>query len=226
MLAPGMKRFIIVPLLANIIVFALTTAALVSVFSDFLHLMMGWLPSWLEFLGWVIWAIFAASLLFLYGYSFNIITNLIAAPFYGILAEKVEERITGQTLASESWASLVPRTLGRELTKIWYFFTRGLLVLLLIAVSWFIPGLNLIVLIITALWAAWCMAVQYSDYPADNHQTTFVDLRKKLGKETLTSYSFGGCIMLASMIPLLNIIAMPIAVAGATVYWVKKLRAA
>lgn len=222
--APGLKRFIIVPLLANILVFIGTTLALISVFSDFLSLMMGWLPSWLEFLAWVLWAIFAVAVLFVYGYSFNIITNLIAAPFYGILAEKIEQRLTGEAPPPESWGSLIPRTLGRELIKLWYYFTRGLLLLILILVSWFIPGLNLLVLAISSLWAAWCMAVQYVDYPADNHQTTFPELRWRLRQPTLTSYSFGGLVMLASIVPIVNIFAMPIAVAGATVFWVDELR--
>jgi CysZ protein len=224
LLAPGLKRFIIVPLLANILVFILTTVALIHLFSDFLTLLMGWLPGWLEFLAWLLWAIFAAAVLFIYGYSFNLITNLIAAPFYGILAEKIEQKLTGIAPPEESWAALIPRTLGRELIKIWYFITRGLLFLLLLMVSWFIPGLNLLVLVVGALWAAWCMAVQYIDYPADNHQTPFSRMRRLLGKQPLTSYTFGGFVMLASIIPIVNIFAMPIAVAGATVYWVESLR--
>ncbi|MBU2885425.1 sulfate transporter CysZ [Gilvimarinus agarilyticus] len=225
MLAPGLKRFIIVPLLTNLLVFIGTTLVLISAFSDFLSLLMGWLPGWLEFLAWLLWAIFAVAVLFIYGYSFNVITNLIAAPFYGILAEKIEQKLTGTAPPEESWAALIPRTLGRELIKLWYFFTRGLLILLLIFVSWFIPGVNLIVLVVSALWAAWCMAVQYVDYPADNHQTPFPELRRRLRHPTLTSYSFGGLIMLASMVPVINIFAMPIAVAGATVFWVTELEA-
>ncbi|MCP8900205.1 sulfate transporter CysZ [Gilvimarinus xylanilyticus] len=221
---PGLRRFIVVPLLANVVVFILTTIALVNLFSDVLSMLMGWLPGWLEFLAWVLWAIFALALLVFYGYSFNLITNLIAAPFYGFLAEKIETKLTGIPLPEETWAQLIPRTLGRELVKLWYFFTRGLLVLLVVIISWFIPGLNLIVLAITTLWAAWCMSVQYVDYPADNHQTPFPELRKKLGAAPLTSYSFGGLVMLGSMIPIVNIFVMPIAVAGATVYWVEEMR--
>lgn len=222
--SPGLRRFIIVPLLANVVVFILTTIALMHLFSDVLNLLMGWLPGWLEFLAWILWGIFALALLVFYGYSFNLITNLIAAPFYGFLAEKIETKLTGIPLPEETWVQLIPRTLGRELVKLWYFLTRGLLVLLVVIFSWFIPGLNLIVLAITTLWAAWCMSVQYVDYPADNHQTPFPQLRKKLGAAPLTSYSFGGLVMLGSMIPVVNIFVMPIAVAGATVYWVEEMR--
>lgn len=222
--APGLKRFIVVPLVANLLVFVLTTVALVHLFSDFLALMMDWLPGWLEFLAWVLWVIFAIAVLFVYGYSFNLITNLIAAPFYGVLAEKIEQHLTGAAPPPESWGELIPRTLGRELIKLWYFITRGLLILVLIVFSWFIPGINLLVLLISGLWAAWCMSVQYVDYPADNHQTPFPALRKKLGRRPLTSYPFGALVMLGSIVPIVNIFVMPIAVAGATVYWVEELR--
>lgn len=224
LLSPGLKRFTIVPLLANLVVFIVTTIALFQLFGDALNTLMAWLPGWLSFLAWVLWILFAIVILVVYGYSFNVITNIIAAPFYGFLAEKIEYRLTGTAPPSESWAALIPRTLGREMVKLWYFFTRGILVFLLVFVSWFIPGINLLVLAITTLWAAWCMAVQYADYPADNHQTPFPSLRQKLGREKLTSYSFGGLIMLGSMVPILNIFVMPIAVAGSTVYWVESLR--
>jgi CysZ protein len=68
------------------------------------------------------------------------------------------------------------------------------------------------------------MAIQYSDYPADNHQLEFRELRRRLNSQQLTSYSYGGIILLGSMVPVLNIFVTPIAVAGATIYWVKEVR--
>ncbi|WP_246841675.1 hypothetical protein [Cellvibrio sp. PSBB023] len=49
---------------------------------------------------------------------------------------------------------LIPRTLQRELVKLWYFVSRGMLVLIILVVCFFIPGLNLVAAIIGALWAA------------------------------------------------------------------------
>jgi CysZ protein len=68
------------------------------------------------------------------------------------------------------------------------------------------------------------MAIQYADYPADNHRLSFRDLRRKLNAIPLTSYSYGGIILLGSMVPILNIFITPIAVAGATIYWVKEIK--
>ncbi|HEY7885493.1 MAG TPA: sulfate transporter CysZ, partial [Cellvibrionaceae bacterium] len=200
LLQPGLKRFVLVPLLINIGVFIAVTLAFIRRFSDLLTNLTEWLPDWLAFIAWIIWLVAVLALFIVYGYTFNLLTTLIAAPFYGLLAEKIETRLTGITLPAESWPQLIVRTLKRELVKLWYFLSRGLLVLLLVLVSWFIPGLNLVALVLTSLWAAWCMAVQYSDYPADNHQIAFRQLRKKLGKQPLTSFSFGGLIMAGSMV--------------------------
>lgn len=220
---PGLKRFVFVPLLVNLVLFVIATMALVHVYRDLLTQLMTWMPEWLAFVAWILWLLFAFLLLVVYGYTFNIITNLVAAPFYGILAEKIEQELTGKAPKEESLAALIPRTLARELTKLWYFVSRGFLVLLVLIVLWFVPVLNLATAFISLLWAAWCMAVQYTDYAADNHQLEFREMRRRLSSESLTSYTFGGLVMAGSMIPFVNIVVMPIAVAGATIYWVEEL---
>jgi len=224
LMQPGLKRFVLVPLLINLLVFVAVTTVFIRRFSHLLEQLMQWLPDWLAFLAWALWVLLLLGLFIIYGYTFNLITTLIAAPFYGLLAEKIETILTGQEPSPESWPSLISRTLGRELIKLWYFMTRGLLVLLLVLISWFIPLLNLLALTVALLWSAWSMAVQYGDYPADNHRTPFPVLRRKLGARPLTSYSFGGLIMAGSMVPIVNIFIMPIAVAGAAVYWTQQLQ--
>lgn len=68
------------------------------------------------------------------------------------------------------------------------------------------------------------MAAQYMDYPADNHKLSFREMRRRLNKQPLTSYSFGGIILLGSMVPFLNIFVTPVAVAGATAYWTREVK--
>lgn len=221
LLQPGLRRFVIVPLIVNLLVFVLVTAALISIYGGILS-EAAMRSDWLRFLAWLLWIIFGLIVLIIYGYTFNLITTLIAAPFYGVLAEKIEEQITGQALPDEPIAKLVVRTFQRELIKLWYFVSRGILVLFTLAVFFFIPVLNLLSLPISALWAAWCMAVQYSDYSADNHKIPFKAMRAKLRDKPLTTYSMGGLITLGSMVPVINIFVMPVAVAGATVYWIKE----
>lgn len=221
---PGYRRFILIPLLINLVIFVVVTAALFSYFQDFFALALEWSPSWLDWFTWLLWPLVAFVFLVVYGYSFNIITNFLAAPFFGLLAEKIETDLTGIAPPNEPWGQLIPRTLQREAVKLWYFISRGSLILLLFIALFFIPGANLLGVLIGAIWSCWCMAVQYADYPADNHQLSFRELRRRLNKQPLTSYSYGGIILLGSMMPVLNIFVTPIAVAGATLYWVKEVK--
>lgn len=223
-LQPGMRKFILIPLLVNVLIFFVVTAYLWNTFGDVFDQILEWSPSWLDWFAWLLWPLVAFIFLIVYGYSFNIITNFLAAPFFGLLAEKIETQLTGVAPPDEPWSQLIPRTLQREAVKLWYFISRGFLVLIIFVALLFIPGANLLGAVIAALWSCWCMAIQYSDYPADNHQLSFRELRRRLNSQQLTSYSYGGIILLGSMVPIVNIFITPIAVAGATLYWVREVK--
>jgi len=78
------------------------------------------------------------------------------------------------------------------------------------------------------LWAyfmAWMLSLEYADYPMDNHGIRFRQVRASLRTRRLTSMGFGGMATLCSFVPLLNLLVMPAAVAGATLYWVRELEA-
>ncbi|MCY1176031.1 Sulfate transporter CysZ [compost metagenome] len=113
---------------------------------------------------------------------------------------------------------MIPRTLGRELRKLAYFLPRalGLLVLSLI------PGVNLVAAPLWLLFGVWMMAVQYIDYPADNHKLGWNEMLAWLREKRWQSLGFGGITYLALMIPVVNVLMMPAAVAGATLFWVRE----
>ncbi len=69
------------------------------------------------------------------------------------------------------------------------------------------------------------LAVQYSDFPMGNHGLKFRDMRARLRKRRFLSIGFGAAAAGLTMIPILNFIAMPAAVAGATAMWVRELKA-
>ncbi len=227
----GMKRFVLVPLLANIVVFIILTSILIQYFSSATN----WFNELLSFWSWIAYfAAFIATLLsglafflilLVYGYSFNLITNIIAAPFYGLLAEKIEARLTNTTPPPESFSNMAVRTLKREMVKLWYFITRGILVTIGLFLLALIPLVNFIVPILALLWGAWVVTLQYVDYPADNNKVAFSQLRKYLKQQQLSTTGLGGTIMLGSMIPVVNIFIMPIAVAGGTLFWANELQA-
>jgi CysZ protein len=161
-------------------------------------------------------------MLITYGYCFNVITTIIAAPFLGLLAEKVEAHLTGIAPSNEPLTQLIPRTFKRELTKLLYFLPRTLCLLLLIFVLIFIPGANLLGAILGGLWGSWCLALQFCDYAADNHQIPFNQVREKLSQQKIPSLTFGSLVLFVSMAPVINIVLTPLAVAAGTIYWVRK----
>lgn len=214
---PRLRAFILIPALINLVFFIIMTTLFVQRFDSLLDYMMGWLPSFLAFLAWIAGIVMALFILLIYGYSFSAFTNLMAAPFYGILAEKTENIVSGQQVDSESLSELIPRTLFRELIKFWYFLWRSLLILLISFLPPFGP-------LVAAIWGMWSMAIQYGDYAADNHRLSFSALRRRLRARLLTTLGFGGAIMVGLMIPIVNIIVMPAAVVGGTLFWLKELQ--
>ena len=216
---PGYRRFIFIPLLANLVFFILLTTFMFGVFSDSVLWVTDWLPSWMNFMGWFIWFILGSVFFIVYGFSFSIITNIFAAPFNGMLAEKIQRDMGMDLPKGESLASLITRTLVRELSKLMYFIWYGIWVTLGLVVLAWIPLLNLLVPVLAFAWGAWCLAIQYLDYAADNNQQSFIDLRKDTKKSMFNTLTFGGCIAFLMMIPVVNIFVMPVAVAGATYMW-------
>jgi len=87
---PGLRRFVIVPLLINVTLFSLASWFLWHYLSTAVDSM---LPSWLSWLAWLILPIFMTSILAIVYYCFTLVANIIAAPFYGQLSKGVEAHL-------------------------------------------------------------------------------------------------------------------------------------
>lgn len=223
---PGIRLFVILPLLVNLLLFGALTYGLVSQFGAFTNWLVTWLGSWFEWLLWLIWAIAGLLWLILYGYCFATISSLLAAPFYGLLAERVQLHLSGQIdsppLTASYLLALLKRTLARELQKLVYLIPR-LLVLVVISIPlYFVPGIGLLVPVIWFAWGAWSLALQNLDYSADNNRTGFSAMRTAMASERLLCLSFGSAVVVASSIPVLNLLALPAAVCGGTALWVDR----
>ena len=68
--------------------------------------------------------------------------------------------------------------------------------------------------------------IEYVDYPMANHLLHFSTQRRLLRSRRFLALGFGGGSLLLTMIPLLNFLAMPVSVAGATALWVGELKEA
>jgi CysZ protein len=221
---PGLRRYVAVPLLVSVVFFSAAILGLTHWLESLINMLLGYLPGWLDWLQFILWPVFALLGLLIIFYSFSIVTNLIAAPFNGMLAEAVEKHLTGQPVETGGWKALVKDivpSLVSELRKLLYFLLRALPLGLL----FLIPGINLAAPFLWALFSAWMLVIEYIDYPMANHLLHFSEQRRLLRSRRFLAYGFGGGSLLLTMIPLLNFLAMPASVAGATALWVGELKA-
>ena len=218
---PGFRIFIIAPIALNILIFFLLSyTALHYAQAAFGHFETS-IPDWLVWIKWLLWPLLVLVILIIYGYSFNLLTTIIAAPFLGLLAEKVEHHITGVAPPDEPWIRLIPRTFKRELIKLIYFIPRSMLVFIFVVLLILVPGANIIGGVLGGLWSSWCLALQFCDYPADNHKIPFKQVRIQLGEQKINACVFGSLVLCGSMIPIVNIFITPLSVAAGTIFWLE-----
>lgn len=223
----GLKRFVFFPLAINLILFSVALYFLFGEISASIVWMVDLIPDW-EWLSWlkqglsyIIWPIAVISILLVFSLIFGTLANWIAAPFNGLLAEKVEQHLTGQRMDDTGLIDVfkdIPRTLGREFSKLTYYIPRAIGFLLLFFI------LPVIGQVLWFLFSAWMMAVQYCDYPFDNHKVPFTKMKHILGDNKSQSFSFGITVSVVSLVPILNFLVMPVAVCGATALWVEELK--
>lgn len=221
---PELRGYVVIPLLINTLVFGGLFWWSLHAIGVAIQAAVNWLPEWLDWLSWVMWPVAVLMVSIVAMYTFSTFANLLAAPFNGLLAEKAEELLTGQEVSSKETLlgaiRQVPRMFMKELHKLG-FHIKWLILLLIVS---FVPGLNLIAPLLWFCFSAWMTALEYCDYPMDNHQHSFPQVREKAAAQRWPCFSFGGLVMLGNMVPLLNLLMMPAAVCGATLLWVERMK--
>lgn len=222
-LKPGIKRFVIIPLCINIILFAVLFLLAQHYFTLFDHWLMLHLPHWLAFLGSILWVIFFLGFFLVMIYTFVTLANLIAAPFNSLLAEKVQLYLTDKvhTQSLLTTCKDVPRIIGRQLAILGYYLPRAVVVLIL----FFVPIVQIVAAVIWFLFNASFMTITYVDYPADNNRIALREMLAELRKIHWVSWGFGSAVLLLTMIPVVNFFVIPAAVAGATKLWLEEFNA-
>ncbi len=222
-LRPGVRRYVVIPLGINIILFAAVIALGADELSSLIHWMSTRWPvaAWI---GWLLWPVFVVIALVVVFFLFSIVANLIGAPFNDYLAEAVERSLTGGTSGSDTSLTSLPgemlEAVKSEFRKFVYFLVRALPLLLLFV----IPLVQFAAPVVWFLFGAWMLAIEYLDYPMGNSGMLFPDIRTALAGRRSLALGFGSAVMLLTLIPVVNFIAMPVAVAGATRLWLEQLK--
>jgi CysZ protein len=221
LLRPGIRGFMLIPLLGNMLLFALGAA---GAFYGLDAAFDRWLPEAAEWLRYVLYPIAALLLLVLAFFTATLVGNLLLAPFNGLLADRVERALTGTSPSQdngERWTATMRRALRDELRKLAYILPRLLLVFVL---GW-IPFVGVIAVPIGLVLGAWLLALEFAGNPLGNWGYSFADQRAYLRARPGRFIGFGFSAMGAALLPVFNFALIPASIAGMTAMCLELRRA-
>lgn len=222
----GIRRYALIPLLINIIIFSTGLWFAINQFDIFIDWALADLPSWLSWLEWILWPLFALTFYGLVFFTFSIIANILAAPFNGPLAAAVERHLTNNQdiNTNKTFSQEIKDTLINELVKLKHSLYLMMPLIFLSLISFAFPLISPLVAVLWMVYTVWVLTLEYADFPMANHGTSFSQIREILASKRLLSLGFGSMVMLATLIPLVNFLVMPIAVAGATKMYIEEFK--
>lgn len=216
---PRLLSYVVVPVLLNILVgVGLYIGILLPGWQSIDRLIAN-LPTWAAFLDWVLRILLAGGLLLLLGFLLAQFGTLFGAPWYGQLAEQLEQWRLGSLLPAEPFSvgSIVrdvSRAILYEIKKLAVSLGAGGL---LLVVSIVIPGVGTTIATIGGItMSALIICMDFFDAPLERRRWTF---RTKLGavfRAMPASLSFGLVSLGLVSIPLLNFVTVPLCVAAGT----------
>ncbi len=162
------------------------------------------------------------ALLMLSIYTFTVVGNLILSPFNGFLSEAVERTYAGHALDAPfslpAVAQDAARSVRAEVGRLGLYVSGFLLLLTLYLVP---PPLGpaahgVGLTAFTLFFLGW----EYLDYSMERAQFTFSQKRRAALRNAGSFLGFGAGAALMLLIPLMQLVAIPVCVAGATLLFV------
>ena len=234
---PQLLNYLFFPLLINVLVgIGLYVGLLLpgldliaGIFDDFdlrFDALIDRLPSWLNFLsvldnvlGYVVQIVLIALLLLAIGFLLVQFGVILGSPFYGQLSEQLEKLKTGKLPEpAEGFLAMLTdiwRAILFELKKLALLAVIGLPLLLLNL----IPGGSLIATIGGVALAATIVCLDFLDGPLERRRLRFRDKLKVVRNTFPASATFALVCQTLIAIPLLNFLAIPVCVAGGTLFF-------
>ncbi|MDP6374934.1 MAG: sulfate transporter CysZ [Pseudomonadales bacterium] len=212
----GIWRFILVPALISFFVVAMGLWFAITTIDALSERALAVLPEWLSFLDWLLTPLIYLFVFLVGGWLFGLLAAAFSGPFMGKLSRVVERRAGLPEAPPEPpLLASIAAAVKREARKMLYHLPRLLAAFLLTL----IPVVNAVSPLIWFFFGAWVMAVQFADLPAENWARPFKDTCSRLREHRLSAIAFGGCTTALMSVPIVNILVIPVAVAGGTLLW-------
>ena len=222
-------KWALFPAIINLVVFAAALSIFISMYPSLYDLSTSFIPpaspdawyAWfwiapLRLLAWLIGALLIVASLAMLFLIFLLLGTVIASPFLDVLAQRVEDIMTGRPAADNLTLRHALRSFtvsaGAELKRLGFFVAVGMTLFLL----GLIPLLSPFTVIAASLFTLLFLPLQYAGYAMDHQFMTFAQRRALIWKHRWLMLGFGAAASLTLLIPLLNFICLPILVVGAT----------
>jgi len=176
-------------------------------FMSYDKVILGWIlfaePTvwYLQILYWVSYVILYLAAIVTTLLGAMLMTNVIAAPFYEIVSVAIEKDMRG-TAGEELGLMGNIKIMLVELKKVAFILLINVLFL-------FVPFINIIAILVTAFLVGW----DFFDYPVARRDWTFGNRLSFVLKHFWSVTGLG----LWLIVPVLNFVLMPLAVAGGTI---------
>lgn len=214
---PALWRWVVAPAAVTLVLLVGSVVGVAYLAEPIVGWMTSYLPAWLERLGgWVLTAIVIIGLAIAGLLVFVSIAGMIAGPFNELLSEAVESRLTGRPGARFSLGEL-----ARGLVVGIVHGLRRLVVALiasaLVVALGFLPVIGTAIAAVLGFWLA-ARATAYDCYDAvlSRRALSYRAKLAYLARHRGRSLGLGGAVAALLLVPGLNLIALGLGAAGAT----------
>ena len=221
----------VVPIVISLAAFLTAIASIVGFSEEIYSGATGWMPA-LEAGRWYAWLwigparlllglLGAALFLAIAGVGLVaafLVASLLASPFHDALSLRVERIVTGCVVDAQATGALdtlrdAARALREEARRTLFFLgVTGTLA----GLGFVIPGAQILAGPAILVFTIFFLPLDYAGFALDRRRLSFKARRRWLLAHRDAALGFGGAAFLACLVPGINLLAMPILVAGGT----------
>ena len=219
---PRLMFLAAIPVAINTLLFALFFYFGVKYFNQWLTAMLPQSEAWYWVaLIYLLTIILIVVLLLAIALTFTMVASILGSPFHDAISARTEILVTGRdeppftikAILAEIW-----RTVVEELKKIVFYLVAIGLILLLNFVP--VVGQVLYVIlsfILTVLW----LGMSFLDYAFARHAYKFGMKIRFVRQHVFVVFGFGLAVFVGVLIPVLNLVFLPVAVVGGTLLYLE-----